>query len=48
MRFFLNGKNKHLKPIGSIDLRNLDKPIIKFGKAPSVEYIHQKTKRFVG
>ena len=48
MHLFLNGTNKYLKPIVSVDLRNLDKPIIKFGKAPSVEYIHQKTKRFVG
>jgi cell division protein FtsQ len=48
MRFFLNGMNKYLKPIGSVDLRNLDKPIIKFGKTPSVEYIHKKIKRVAG
>ena len=46
MRFFLNGMNKYLKPIVSVDLRNLDKPIIKFRKSPSVEYIHEETKRF--
>ena len=48
MRFFLNGMNKYLKPIVSVDLRNLDKPIIKFRKSPSVEYIREKTKRFAG
>ena len=48
MRFFLNGMNKYLKPIVSVDLRNLDKPIIKFRKSPSVEYIHEETKRFAG
>ena len=45
MRFFLNGTNKHLKPIISVDLRNLDKPVIKFRETPSVEYIHERTKR---
>ena len=48
MRFFLNGINKYLKPIVSVDLRNIDKPIIKFRKTPSVEYIHEETKRFAG
>ena len=48
MRFFLNGINKYLKPIVSVDLRNLDKPIIKFMKTPSVEYSHERIKRFAG
>ena len=48
MRFFLNGTNRYFKPIVSVDLRNLDKPIIKFGKTPSVEYIHKKIKRVAG
>ena len=48
MRFFLNGINKYLKPIVSVDLRNLDKPIIKFRKPSSVEYIHEETNRFAG
>jgi cell division protein FtsQ len=48
MDFFLNGTNKYLKPIVSVDLRNLDKPIIKFRKTPSVEYIQEETKRFAG
>ena len=48
MRFFLNGMNKYLKPIVSVDLRNLDKPIIKFRKSPSVEYTHEEIKRFAG
>ena len=48
MRFFLNGTNKHLKPIISVDLRNVDKPIIKFGETPSVQHIHERTKRFAG
>ena len=48
MRFFLGGINKYLKPIVSVDLRNLDKPTIKFRKTPSVEYTHEKIKRFAG
>ena len=48
MRFFLNGMNKYLKPIVSVDLRNLDKPIIKFRKTPSVEYFNERIKRFAG
>ena len=48
MLFFLNGMNKYLKPIVSVDLRNLDKPIIKFRKSPSVEYTHEEIKRFAG
>ncbi len=48
MRFFLNGTNKHSNPIVSFDLRNLDKPIIKFRKAPSIEYIREKAERVAG
>ena len=48
MRLFLNGMNKYLKTIVSVDLRNLDKPIIKFRESPSVEYIREETKRFAG
>ena len=48
MRLFLNRPNKHLDPIVSVDLRDLDKPIIKLRKPESVKYIHEKTKRFAG
>ena len=48
MRMFLNETNRPLKPIVSVDLRNIDKPIIKFKKAPPVEYILKKTKRLAG
>ena len=48
MRMFLRQPNKYPRPLVSIDLRNLDKPIIKFRKTPSIEYIHKKTVRFAG
>ena len=48
MRMFLNETNKLLKPIVSVDLRNIDKPIIKFRKAPPEEYIHKKAERYAG
>ena len=48
MHFFLNGINKYSKPIVSVDLRNLDKPIIKFRKTSSVEYMHKNIKGFAG
>ena len=48
MRMFLNEKNKLLKPIVSVDLRNIDKPIIKFRKAQPEERIHKKAERLAG
>ena len=48
MRVFLNESNRDLTPIVSIDLRNLDKPIIKFRKAPSIEHNREKAKRVAG
>ena len=48
MRIFLRETNKYPRPLVSIDLRNLDKPIIKFRKMPMIEYIPKKTERFAG
>ena len=48
MSMFLNETNRPLNPIVSVDLRNINKPIIKFKKAPPVEYILKKTKRLAG
>ena len=48
MNMFLNETNRPLNPIVSVDLRNINKPIIKFKKAPPVEYIFKKTKRLAG
>ena len=48
MRMFLNETNRPLKPIVSVDLRNIDKPIIKFKKNSPVEYIRKKTMRLAG
>ena len=48
MCMFLNEKNKPLRPVVSVDLRNIDKPIIKFGKASSVESTIEKFGRFEG
>ena len=48
MRMFLRQTNNYPRPLVSIDLRNLDKPIIKFRKSPSIEYMHKKTERFAG
>ena len=42
MNTVLNETNKPLKPIVSVDLRNIDKPVIKFKKASSVEYAIEK------
>ncbi len=42
MNTVLNETNKPLKPIVSVDLRNIDKPIVKFKKASSVEYAIKK------
>ena len=48
MRIFLNETNHHLTPIVSVDLRNLDKPIIKFRKSQSIKPIREKAGRFAG
>ena len=48
MRMFLRETNNYPSPLASIDLRNLDKPIIKFRESPSIEYIQKKTERFAG
>ena len=48
MRMFLNETDKLLKPIVSVDLRNIDKPIIKFRKAPPEENIQKKAERLAG
>ena len=48
MRMFLRETNNYPRPLVSIDLRNLDKPIIKFRKSPSFENIHKKIERFAG
>ena len=48
MHMFLRETNKYPRPLVSIDLRNLDKPVIKLRKPPSIEYIHKKTERFAG
>ena len=48
MHIFLRETNKYSRPLVSIDLRNLDKPIIKFRKIPSIEHNHKKLKRFAG
>ena len=48
MRMFLRKTNKYPRPLVSVDLRNLDKPIIKFRKIPSSKYIHKKTESFSG
>ena len=42
MKTVLNETNKPLRPIVSVDLRNIEKPIIKFKKASSVEYTFKK------
>ena len=48
MRMFLHDTNNLLKPIGTVDLRNIDKPIIKFRESPPVEYTREKTGRLAG
>ena len=48
MRIFLRQTNEYPRPLVSIDLRNLDKPIIKFRKIPSIEHNHKKLERFAG
>ena len=48
MRMFINKKNKPLRPIVSVDLRNIDKPIIKFRKASSIKNNIEKLGRLEG
>jgi cell division protein FtsQ len=48
MRMFLRETNKLSKTVVSVDLRNIDKPIIRFRKAPPVEYIQKNTRRLAG
>ena len=40
--------NKLSKTVVSVDLRNIDKPIIRFRKAPPVEYIGKDIRRLAG
>ncbi len=50
MRMFLRetNKNKLSKTVVSVDLRNIDKPIIRFRNVPPVEYIGTNTRRLSG
>ncbi len=48
MSIFLKEKNKPLRPVASIDLRNIDKPIVKFRKPSSVKHTIEKLGRFEG
>ena len=48
MLTFLYEKNKLLKPLISVDLRNVDQPIIKFRKTPSVDHIDEKAGKLAG
>ena len=48
MRMFLRETDKLLKTVVSVDLRNIDKPIIRFRKAPPVEYIGKNVRRLAG
>ncbi len=48
MRMFLRETNKLAKTVVSVDLRNIDKPIIRFRKAPPVENIEKNTRRLAG
>ena len=48
MRMFLRETNKLSKTVVSVDLRNIDKPIIRFRKAPPVEYIGKNVRRLAG
>ena len=48
MRMFLRETDKLLKTVVSVDLRNIDKPIIRFRKAPPVEYLGKNTRRLAG
>ena len=48
MHMFLRETNKYPRPLVSVDLRNLDKPIIKFRKSPSIEPFREKAERVAG
>ena len=48
MRMFLLKTNKLSKPVVSVDLRNIDKPVIKFRKTQPVQYITKKIRRLAG
>ncbi len=48
MHMFLSETNKLSKTVVSVDLRNIDKPIIRFRKVPPVEYIGKSTRRLAG
>ena len=48
MRMFLRETNKLSKTVVSVDLRNIDKPIIRFRKAPPVEYLGKNKRRLAG
>ena len=48
MRIFLQETNKLSSPVISVDLRNIDKPIIGFRKAAPVRYIRKDTRRLEG
>ena len=48
MCMFLRETDKLLKTVVSVDLRNIDKPIIRFRKAPPVEYLGKNTRRLAG
>ena len=48
MRVFLRETNKLSKTVVSVDLRNIDKPIIKFRKAPLLENIGKNIRKLAG
>ncbi len=48
MCMFLRETDKLLKTVVSVDLRNIDKPIIRFRKAPPVEYLGKNKRRLAG
>ncbi len=48
MRMFLRETNKLSKTVVSVDLRNIDKPIIKFRKAPPIGYFGKNKRRLAG
>ena len=48
MRMFLRETNNLSRTAVSVDLRNIDKPIIRFRKVPPVEYIGTNTRRLSG
>ena len=48
MRMFLGEANKLSKTVVSVDLRNIDKPIIRFRNPPPVEHTRKNTRRLAG